>query len=305
MKYPIGTPTTCFILLLLLTFSACTDDVDYGTTAAEPADEMEGVMIGPDSPLGVQLWSFRHEAEKDPAGTFAMARDMGLTHVESAGFYGMTADSFAQAVEDAGLDITSMHVSYDDLKNNMDQVIADAKAIGVTYVGTAWYPHESGNFDEATARRAIADFNDFGASLKEAGLMFFYHNHGYEPSPYEDGTLLDLIIDETDPELVTFEMDVLWTWLPNIDPIALMQRHPGRFKLMHIKDMKPGIERGDLSGGLPNEQKAVIGEGQVDWPALLEAAEEHGFEHYYLEDETTDPVSNAPKSIAYLKSISN
>jgi sugar phosphate isomerase/epimerase len=282
-------------LLLTLFLAACAADAD---DAVEPATSTGDF----DAPLGVQLWSFREQAQTDPLAMLDMVRDMGFTHVETAGLYDMPPDSFAQTIADAGLRVTSMHVSYDALKNDVETVIANAEAVGAEYVGIAWYPHE-GEFTEATARQAIADFNDFGQTLNDAGLQFFYHNHGYEPVPYEDGTLLDLMIEETDPELVAFEMDVLWTWLPNVDPVALIQRHPGRFKLMHIKDMQPGIERGSLSGGLPAEQKAVIGEGQVDWPALLEAAEEDGFEYYYLEEESTDPVGNAPMSIDYLQTV--
>lgn len=288
-------------LLLALPLAACTADTEESALETEPVTEPAAGDF--DGPLGVQLWSFREQAQTDPLAMLNMVHDMGFTHVETAGLYDMPADSFALVIENAGLRVTSMHVSYEAMKNDVETVIANAQAIGVEYVGIAWYPHE-GAFTEATARQAIADFNTFGKTLKDAGLKFFYHNHGYEPVPYEDGTLLDLIIEETDPELVVFEMDVLWTWLPNVDPVALIKRHPGRFKLMHIKDMQPGLERGSLSGGLPEEQKAVIGEGQVDWPALLKAAEQDGFEHYYLEDESTDPVGNAPKSVAYLKGIS-
>lgn len=289
-----------FLLPLLFLSFLCAACADSDSAAPEMETVTESADF--DAPLGVQLWSFREQAQTDPLGMLQMVHDMGFTHVETAGLYDMPADSFAQVIENTGLRVTSMHVSYDDMQNNIEAVIANARAVGAEYVGIAWYPHE-GDFTEATARQAIADFNAFGQTLNEAGLKFFYHNHGYEPRPYEDGTLLDLIIDETDPELVTFEMDVLWTWLPNVDPVALIRRHPGRFKLMHIKDMKPGIERGSLSGGLPAEQKAVIGEGQVDWPTLLQVAEEDGFEHYYLEEESTDPVGNAPKSVAYLKSV--
>lgn len=293
------------LLLFAFLFAACADSE---TTTPEPESAADAVAETPaamgdfDAELGVQLWSFREQAQADPLAMLQMVHDMGFTHVETAGLYNMSADSLALAIDNTGLDVTSMHVSYDDMTNNVETVIANAKAMGVEYVGIAWYPHE-GDFTEETARQAIADFNAFGQTLNETGLKFFYHNHGYEPRPYGDGTLLDLIIDETDPELVTFEMDVLWTWLPNVDPVALIQRHPGRFKLMHIKDMQPGIERGSLSGGLPSEQKSVIGEGQVDWPTLLRVAEEDGFEHYYLEDESTDPVGNAPKSVSYLKSL--
>ena len=290
-----------FSLLLVSFLGVACADSDHANQEMDAVNDSPELTGDFGSPLGVQLWSFRQQAD-DPAGMLEMVRDMGFTHVETAGLYDMAADSFAQIIEATGLEVTSMHASYDDFKDNIETVIANAKAVGAEYAGIAWYPHE-GDFTEATARQAIADFNAFGQTMKDAGLKFFYHNHGYEPSPYGDGTLLDLIIEETDPELVYFEMDVLWTWLPDVDPVALIERHPGRFKLMHIKDMKPGVERGSLSGGLPAEQKAVIGEGQVDWPTLLQAAEEDGFEHFYLEEESTDPVGNTPKSVTYLKSL--
>jgi len=254
------------------------------------------------APMGIQLWSFREAAKTDPAGMLAMTRRMGITHVETAGLYGMPVEKFADALKTAGLRATSMHVGYDDLKKTPDVVIANAKALGARYVGLAWYPH-SGAFTEADARKAIADFNSFGRTMKDAGLTFFYHNHGYEPVPYGNGTLLDLIIRETDPSLVSFEMDVLWTFYPGVDPAALIRKYPGRFKLMHIKDMKPGVTRGDLSGGLPAEQQAVIGEGQVNWSDVMAAAQKDGLEHFYIEDETPDPVTNVPKSITFLERL--
>jgi sugar phosphate isomerase/epimerase len=292
---------------LLLTASACVSANTATTTTSTGTlgDSVHQIRYRGDfdAPLGVQLWSFREEAKADPVAMLRMVRRMGLTHVETAGLYDMPVERFAEALRSAGLTVSSMHVSYDDLKNNPQTVIANAKALGARYVGIAWYPHGSNGFTEADARKAIADFNQFGRTLKDAGLTFFYHNHGYEPVPHGDGTLLDLIIRETDPALVSFEMDVLWTWLPNVDPVALIRRHPGRFKLMHIKDMRPGLARGSLAGGVPPEQKAVIGEGQVNWAALMAAAERDGFELYYIEDESTNPVGNVPKSIAYLETL--
>ena len=252
--------------------------------------------------LGIQLWSFRDTAKTDPARMLKMARRMGITHVETAGTYGLPVERFGDMVRDAGLRVTSMHVGYDDLKKSPETVIANAKTLGAKYVGLAWYPH-TGAFTEADARRAVADFNQFGRTMKDAGLTFFYHNHGYEPVPYRDGTLMDLIIRETDPSLVSFEMDVLWAFLPGIDPAAQIRKYPGRYKLMHIKDMKPGVARGSLSGGLLAEQQAVIGGGQVNWAAVLAAAKADGLQYYYLEDETTDPIVNVPKSITYLERL--
>jgi sugar phosphate isomerase/epimerase len=294
------------IVALLASAQACRSAGTGSTASASgaPADGVRQVSYQGDfrAPLGVQLWSFREKAKADPAAMLDMVRRMGFTHVETAGLYGMTAEQFADAVKKAGLRVTSMHVSHEDLKDRPETVIANAKALGARYVGIAWYPHQ-GAFTEADARRAIADFNQFGRRMKDAGLTFFYHNHGYEPVPYGNGTLLDLIIQETDPALVAFEMDVLWTWHPGVDPAALIRKYPGRFKLMHIKDMKPGLPRGSLSGGMPDEQQAVIGQGQVNWADVLSAAQKDGLEHYYLEDETPDPVGNAPKSISYLERL--
>jgi sugar phosphate isomerase/epimerase len=293
-------------LTVLVAAAACAQSVSSGsnTVGSSAASGSSQPSASGDfkAPMGVQLWSFREQAKTDPAAMLKMAHGMGISHVETAGLYNMTASQLASALSAAGLRATSMHVGYDDLKKKPDSVIANAKALGAKYVGLAWYPH-TGAFTEADARKAAADFNEFGRTMKAAGITFFYHNHGYEPVPYGDGTLLDLLIKETDPSLVAFEMDVLWTFLPNVDPVALIKKHPGRFKLMHIKDMKPGIARGSLSGGLPAEQQAVIGQGQVDWPALLSAAQNDGFEYYYLEDETTDPVKNVPPSITYLRAL--
>lgn len=276
------------------------------SAAVPAADAMHTIRYQGDyhAPLGVQLWSFREAAKTDPVAMMHMVRRMGLAHVETAGLYGMSAERFASELSNAGLKATSMHVGYDDLKKDPATVIANAKALGVKYVGIAWYPHDGKvGFTETDARRAIADFNQFGRTLKDAGLSFFYHNHGYEPVSFGDATLFDLIIRETDPALVHFEMDVLWTWLPGVDPAALIRKYPGRFRLMHIKDMKPGIPRGSLSGGLPDEQQAAIGAGQVPWSAVMAAAERDGFEEYYIEDETPDPVHNVPASISFLEQL--
>jgi sugar phosphate isomerase/epimerase len=290
---------------LLLTIAATACSSSQSSSAVPGAPTPAGVAtIGRNTgtEVGLQLWSFRDTAKTDPARMLKMARRMGITHVETAGLYGMPVEQFGDAVRSAGLRVTSMHVGYDDLKKTPDVVIANAKALGAKYVGIAWYPH-TGAFTEADARRAISDFNQFGRTLKDAGLTFFYHNHGYEPVPYRDGTLMDLIIRETDPSLVSFEMDVLWGFLPGLDPAAMIRKYPGRYKLMHIKDMKPGVPRGSLAGGLPAEQQAVIGEGQVNWADVMAAAKKDGLQYYYLEDETPDPIKNVPTSITYLEHL--
>jgi sugar phosphate isomerase/epimerase len=227
---------------------------------------------------------------------------LGFTHVEGGSTYGMPMQRFLEVMRANKLRTTSMLASYERFRDSSDAIVADAKALGAEYAGIAWYPHQ-GAFTEADARKAIADFNTFGRKMKDAGLTFVYHTHGYEPVPYGNGTLLDLIIRETDPNLVKFEMDVLWTWLPGGDPVALIRKYPGRFKLMHIKDAKPGVPRGSLTGGLPEDQQASPGEGQVPWAALMKAAEADGFAYYYIEDETPTPLVGVPKTINFLEHL--
>ena len=297
-------PRWCFIVL------ACTSGCHTMPTPATPAAGMmspDGARQarlggGSHAPIGAQLYSFREQARRDPIAMLATARGFGITDVETAGLYGMPVARLAEALKSAGMHASSMHASYDDFKKTPETVIANARAIGARYVGLAWYPH-TGAFTETDARHAIADFNRFGRAMKDAGLVFFYHNHGYEPVAYGNGTLLDLIITKTDPSLVSFELDVLWAWLPGVDPAAIIRKYPGRFKLMHIKDMKAGVARGSLTGGLAADLQAVIGQGQVNWAELLKAAERDGLEHYYLEDETPDPLTNVPKSIVYLEGL--
>ena len=254
------------------------------------------------APLGVQLYTFRVLAKQDPVAMLDTVRRLGFTHVEGGSTYGMSMERYLELLRARGLRTTSMLASYERFRDHPDSVIATAKALGAKYAGIAWYPHQ-GAFTEADARKAIQDFNAFGRKMKDAGITFVYHNHGYEPHPYADGTLLDLIIRETDPELVKFEMDVLWTWLPGVDPVALIKKYPGRFKLMHIKDLKPGLPRGSLTGGLPEEHQAAPGEGQVPWAALMKAAEQDGFEYYYIEDETPHPLVNVPKTITFFERL--
>jgi len=254
------------------------------------------------APLGVQLYTFRVLAKEDPVKMLETVHRLGFTHVEGGSTYGMSLEKYMEVLKANGLRTTSMLASYERFRDSADAIAAEAKALGASYAGIAWYPHQ-GAFTEADARKAIADFNTFGRKMKDAGLTFVYHNHGYEPVPFGDGTLLDLIIRETDPNLVKFEMDVLWTWLPGVDPVALIRKYPGRFKLMHMKDLKPGLPRGSLSAGLPEDQQAPLGEGQVPWAALLKAAEQDGFAYYYIEDETPTPLVNVPKSIAFLEGL--
>ena len=165
-----------------------------------------------------------------------------------------------------------------------------------------WIPHEKGKFNEQNCREAIAMFNDAGKKLKAAGLQFAYHLHGFEFQPHGQGTLFDLMLAETKPEFVSFEMDVFWVVHGGADPVKLMQTHGRRFQLMHIKDLRKGA-MGNLTGSAPDADSVVIGAGQVNWPELLQAAQRAGVKHYFIEDEAVEAIDQIPLSLKYLESL--
>ena len=279
--------------------------------AADPAADDEaatsGFVFEGDfrGPLGLQLWSLREYTEDDLRGALQNVYDMGFREVELAGTYGHTPAEFRALLDEVGLSATSMHASYDLLRDSLESVLDDAEALGVEYLGVAWIPHpEDQPFDENLASATAADFNRFGEASANRGITFFYHVHGYEFREDAEGqTPFDVLVAETDARTVKFEMDVFWTALPGVDPAALLRAYPDRWALMHVKDMKEGWPIGDHSGGAPAEADVPVGTGQIDYQEVLLAAAEIGVDRYYIEDESTTPLENIPRSIDYLESI--
>ena len=264
---------------------------------ASAAGDSEQLVPNP----GVVSYTFRHQFEEDIAGTLDLIRDMGFDHLELSNLFGMRAAQFRALLDERGLSCTSYGVGYRTLVEDTRDVILDAMTLGAKHVRVAWIPHDS-PFDIDDARRAADDFNRAGKELKEAGLQFSYHNHGYEFRPHGDGTLFDYIMENTHPDYVGFQMDVFWVAHPGHDPVALLKTYPDRFTMMHLKDLKKGVD-GDYSGGAPAEYDVPLGTGQVDFPALLQAAQDSAVEYFYIEDETEDVVNRVPQSLEYIRNL--
>lgn len=254
-------------------------------------------------PLGLQLWSMREYTQNDVRDALRRVREMGFQEVELAGTYGMPVDEFRQLLDSVGLDATASHFPYERMRDSLEAVLDDAEGLGVDYLGIAWIPHE-GPFDDALARQTAADFNRFGEAAAARGMTFFYHVHGYEFRADENGeTPFDVLVAETNPESVKFEMDVFWTALPGVDPVDLLQQYPDRWELMHVKDMREDWPLGDHSGSAPAEADVPVGTGQIDYVEVLRTAREIGLDRYYIEDESVAPLENIPLSIQYLESV--
>jgi sugar phosphate isomerase/epimerase len=255
------------------------------------------------NPLGLQLWSLRNQMVASLPSGMAEVKSLGFTDVETAGTYNHTVREMRALADANGLRIVGCHIPYERLQTDIDGAIADVKALGASFVIVAWIPHKT-DFDVAQARAAVENFNAWGAKLKAAGLGFGFHTHGYEFRPLPDGTsAFDVIMKETDPNLVFCEMDVFWVAQAGIDPAKLLEKYPGRFKAFHIKDMRKGAATGLYEGHAPVSDNVAVGQGGLDWPAILAAGAKQGMKYYFIEDETADPVGNIPPSIAYLKTL--
>ncbi|MFW5758696.1 MAG: sugar phosphate isomerase/epimerase family protein [Bacteroidota bacterium] len=250
---------------------------------------------------GVVSWTFRNQLSEDVPGTLDMIKEMGITNMEFSGLFGETPQSLRELLDEREMKCTSYGVSYDALVNDTQKVAEDALILGADYVRIAWIPHD-GDFTIDHARKAVEDFNKAGKILHENGLFFCYHNHGYEFRPFQDATLFDYIVENTNPDWVSFELDILWVQHPGADPVELLKKYPQRFRLMHLKDLKKGV-KGDFSGSTPRENDVVLGTGQIDIPGVLLAAQSTNIEHYYIEDESVDVISRVPQSLEYIKSI--
>lgn len=254
------------------------------------------------APIGVQAYSFRNYFPKDIPGTLDRIQSMGITEIEG-GSGRLPAEEYKKLCDARGISIPSTGASFDELDKDPQAVAETAKKLGSKFVMCAWVPHaERGNFTLADAQKAVEVFNRAGKVLKENGLTFCYHAHGYEFQPYGKGTLLDYIFENTDPKYVFFEMDIFWVQFGGGDPVALLKKYGKRWRLMHLKDMDPSTKK-DLTGGTNVENNVPLGSGEIDMAGILKEGRRIGIAHYFIEDESSRVVDQIPKSITYLRSL--
>ena len=253
------------------------------------------------APLGVQTYTFRRSIGNDPVKVLDTIKKLGFTEIEGGGGR-MHPAEFKKLCDERGISIPSTGAGYEDLVNKIDSVVWRAKMLGAKYVMCAWIPHQNNVLTFENAKKAVEDFNRAGKILKENGLTFCYHAHGYEFQPYEDGTLLDYMFKNTNPEYVSFQMDIFWIQFGGGDPVALLKKYGNRWKMMHLKDMRKGTKK-DLTGLTSVENDVTLGTGELDLPAIFKEAKKVGIKHYFIEDESSSYATQVPQSIAYLKSL--
>jgi len=253
------------------------------------------------APVGLQLYSLRaqFQAEGVPK-TLDRVKDLGFKYVELAGTYNLAPDKFKAMLDERGLTPIAGHFSFDKFKSDPDGIATEAKALGLQYAGTAWVTGKDA-FDGKYCREVAAAFNKAGKALADKGVKFYYHIHGYEFVPFGDETLFDLLVKETDPKYVSFEMDILWVVYPGQDPAKLLAKYPERFCFTHLKDLRKGVATGALTGNTDVRNDVTLGTGQVNYPAVFAAAAETAVKYHFIEDESPTVISQLPESLKYLE----
>lgn len=248
---------------------------------------------------GVVSFTFRKEFAKDMAGTLDLIQSMGIKNIEFSNLFGKSAKEVRDLLDARGMVCTSYGVSYDALSNKMNSVIEDAKTLGAQFVRVAMIPHKT-PFNLEAAQKAVNDFNSFGKILRQNGLEFCYHNHGYEFTAYENGTYFDFLVQQTDPKYVFFEIDILWVHHFGQSPVELLKKYPKRFRLMHVKDLKKGVTTG-IGVATSSENDVSLGTGQLNIPEILQLAKKSKIKYYYLEDESSNAQKQVPEGLRFLE----
>ena len=297
--------TVRFVLSLLALFSLiCSANPSANPSANQSPAALEKTDLGQSfkERIGLQLYSLRDQFARDVPKTLDQVHDFGIKYVETHSMYGLTPEKFRAELDSRGLKAVSGHFSYDQCRDDIEGVAREAKILGEEYVGCAWIPHQD-PFDEKTCRDAITVFNRAGEALAKHGLRFFYHTHGYEFLPYGKGTLFDLMMAETKPRFVHYEMDVFWIVHPGQDPTKLLAQYGSRFELMHVKDMKQGTPTGVFTGHADLSSNVALGAGVIDWRAVFKAARKAGVKWYFIEDESPSSVQQIPESLKFLEQL--
>jgi len=266
----------------------------------------EPFFKGTGLPIGLQLYTLGDGLKADLDGQLGQVAGVGYRTVELAGYLGRTPAELKTAFDRAGLKCTSSHVQArsagsDPSLADLDRLIADAHVIGIRHIVLPMFsipPHVDMTPKAGEDRRALlgrlaaqvtaddwkatADLlNAKGAALKAAGLTTGYHNHNVEFAPVGGTTGLEILLKATDPALVQFEMDVGWVVAAGADPFALIKAHPGRFRMMHVKDVKATTKPNFAFQQDPTE----VGSGIIDWKRLLAASYAAGVRDYFVEQE--------------------
>jgi len=264
------------------------------------------------SRIGIQLYTVRRAATTDLAGTLARLAAIGFKEVELAGYYNHSAADFRDLLKRNGLAAPSGHIAIELIENDPAKTFADAHTVGHEWITVPSLPrgkHES----EDDWKHVAAQFNAAATKAKAEGFRFAFHNHN-DIVRTQNGILpIEILMRETDPALVFYEMDIYWAVSGGSDPLALLAKYPGRFKMFHVKDGKPPYT---------DASQTDLGQGTIDFKSIFAKVQSCAstnrargcespkggarttIEHYFMEsDSAADPLLFAESGYKYLANL--
>ncbi len=238
--------------------------------------------------VGLQLYTVRTLMAQNVPRTLERVAEIGYQEVEFAGYFNYTPQELRQMLDHLGLSAPATHVPYQALEENLEATLETAQVLGHRYVVVPWLPPEQRQtLDDY--RRWAERFNRWGEACRAAGIQFAYHNHDFEFAPVEEQIPYDVLLAETDADLVKMELDLYWITYAGQDPIPYLQQHPGRFLLCHVKDMTE------------DRRMVDVGQGTIDFAKIFAQAQ---LQHYFVEhDRPDDPLASIRRSYAYLSQL--
>jgi sugar phosphate isomerase/epimerase len=239
-------------------------------------------------PVGLQLYTVRAALEADFDATLQRVAVIGYKEVEFAGYFGHGAQQVRATLDRLGLASPSAHVPLEALGENWQSYLADASTVGQSYLVVA----SVGQVTDLDGYRRIAEhFNRAGEIATKSGVRLAYHNHDREFTPLQGKLPYDVLLEETDPQYVWFEIDLYWLFKGGQDVFKYFDRWPGRVRMLHLKDA-------DAS---PAHRITEVGAGILDWKRILARARQAGVQHYFVEqDDAADPFTSIRSSYRYL-----
>ena len=244
--------------------------------------------------IGVQLYTFRNELLKDAKGTLKKIAALGIKQIESArsvkgNFYGLQATEMKQICDDLGMTLRSGHIHVDE---HWHQTIDELAASGQEYVICSSMPSQEQTVENY--KKAAEVFNTCGEDCKKRNLKFGYHNHDAEFETESGEVLYDVLLKNTDPNLVHMELDLGWVIMAGKDPLEYFKNYEGRFPLWHLKDM-------DLKA----KHSTEFGKGSLDIITMLKHKKQAGMKYFFIEQEeyTSSAFESIKENVEYLSKL--
>jgi sugar phosphate isomerase/epimerase len=245
---------------------------------------------------GIQLYTVAADLNKDVPGTLKALRSIGYKYVETAGFANLAAKDFRRQLDEAGLVCPSAHLRFSEA--DPAPLFEDALAVGAHYaVSSVLIAKPMGN-SMAAAMHALSsltldDFkrtaklaNSIGAKARKAGLQYAYHNHNFEFKDQGNGQIgYEVLVKETDPDLVKFELDCGWMVEAGYSPVEYFHKYPNRYRMIHVKDFLPTDKPITSLAGPDRPKGTELGKGHIDYKPIFAAAGPAGVEYYFSEQE--------------------